>query len=112
MKKKVDYEGTRRLTTAYQPHEGKMYVQQDSYEFEHHLANQNAKLRQVEQTGKGPVRLHLQMSEQDYAELLKKYPVLNTGTTEQRRVLWEQIAKSRPDLVAIEFKARMLAAHN
>ena len=108
--KHVDQEGTRRLKTVFQPHEGRLYVQQDSHEFEKDLADQNARLRQAEQTGTGNVRLHLQMSEQDYEQLLQRHPVLRTGSTRQRRAIWEKIAKQRPDLVAMEFKQRLFAA--
>ncbi len=103
--KHVDQDGTRRIQSVFQPHENRMYVRQDSEEFEKTLTAQNAKLRQVEHSGL--VRLHLQMSEQDYAELLAKYPLLLHGNTRQRRALWEKIAKERPDLVAAEFKPRL-----
>lgn len=107
--RRVDHEGTRRLTTAIQPHENKLYVQQDSFEFEKLVADQNSALRGVEQTGKGTTRLHLQMSEQDYLELIRDFPLLRTGNTEQRRRLWQRVAKLRPHLVAMEFKPRIHA---
>lgn len=106
----VDHEGTRRLITKFQPHEGKMYVQQDSHEYEKKLYDHNAKLRQLGQTGKGNVRLHLQMSEQDYVQLCQQYPLLHHGTSRQRRKLWMKIAKERPELVAIPFEKRLHAA--
>lgn len=107
MNKRVDYEGTRRLTTVYQPHEGKLYVQHDSHEAEAEIYRRNEKLRQVEQTGKGPVRMVLSMSEQDMAELTRKYPALITGTAAKRRELWHKIARERPELVAMNFQPRL-----
>ena len=105
--KKIDFEGTRRLQTVFQPHENRMYVQQDSHQYEGLLAGLNARMRAMGQTGKGNVRLHLQMSEQEYNQLLAKYPILATGTTEQRRRAWERVAKKRPELVAMEFQPRV-----
>lgn len=105
--KHISIEGTRRLITAFQPHENKIYVQQDSAAYEKKLAKVNSQLRQVEQRKNGTIRLHLQMSEQDYEQLLLKYPVLHHGRREQRRKAWERVAKKRPDLAAMEFKPRL-----
>jgi len=104
---KVDYEGTRRITTKFQPSEDRLYVEHDSSQFEKEVYERNRRARGAEQTGKGSVRLHLQMSEQDYAELCLKYPVLHHGNTRARRKAWERVAKLRPELVAMEFKPRL-----
>lgn len=107
MSSKVDWEGTRRLTTVYQPHEDRLYVQQDSHQIEAEIAQRNAQMRQVEQSGKGPVRLMLTMSDQDLEQLTRKYPDLLTGSAARRRELAFRIARERPELVAMEFKPRL-----
>jgi len=107
--KKVDFEGTRQITTVSQPHENRLYVQQDSKEFEKRIYEQNSRLRNTDQTGTGSVRMHLQMSEQDLEQLVQKYPLLRTGNSRQRRALWMKIARQRPELVAMEFKKRVFA---
>lgn len=107
MSVKIDYEGTRRLKTVFQPSENKVYVQQDSEQIERDIYSRNKRARQADQTGKGPVRMHLQMSEQDYVQLCQQYPELHHGSTSVRRKLWQKIAKERPELVAMEFKPRL-----
>ena len=107
MSKIIEREGTRKLTTVWQPHEEKLYVQHDSSEAEAQIYRRNARMRELEQTGKGPVRLALSMSEQDFEELAKQYPAIIRGRGAERRRAWERIAKERPELVAMEFKPRL-----
>ena len=104
--KRVDKIGGIVQTTVFQKHEEKLYVHRNSEEHEKEIYSKNARARAYGQTGKGSVRLHLQMSEQDYTELCLKYPVLHHGNSRQRRKAWLQIAKKRPELVAMPFEKR------
>jgi hypothetical protein len=96
------------LTTKFQAHEGKMYVHRKDVS-EPLIYEQNKRLR-AEDSNKD-VRLALVLSQSDLVELAAQYPI-HSGSADERRRAWEQIARDKPHLVAKEFRSKFLKGSN
>ena len=61
---------------------------------------------QIEEPHRADVRMHLQMSPEQWHRLVLTYPELHHGTADEKRRAWEKVARMYPQIVAKDFRGK------